>query len=67
MPDDERLLRLEERLSWLQRHLVEQDREMLKMGAAIGTLKRELAALRERATDARQGNPMPADEKPPHY
>jgi len=67
MTNGERILKLEERLTWLQRHLVEQDKVMMEMGDTIARLKRELLSLRERADGSLPGNTMPADDKPPHY
>jgi SlyX protein len=65
---NERIDRLEERLAWLQRHVVEQDKAMLEMAGQLDRLKAELTRLRQRA-DATPTNPeaSPAEERPPHY
>ena len=65
---NERIDRLEERLAWLQRHVVEQDKAMLEMAGHLDRLKAELTRLRQRAEPAA----APADanaveERPPHY
>lgn len=67
MPN-ERIDRLEERLAWLQRHVVEQDKAMLEMAGRLDRLNAELARLRQRA-EAASANPgaTPAEERPPHY
>lgn len=63
---DERLAFLEEKLSWLQRHVAEQDKAMFEMAGEIDQLKKTLNELSQRpATDA---NPPPViEERPPHY
>jgi SlyX protein len=63
--DETRLERLEERLAWLERHVVEQDKAMLEQSETLDRLTRELLTLRERAENA----PPPLDphERPPHY
>jgi SlyX protein len=67
---DERLERVEERLAWLERHVLEQDRVMLALTEELQRLKRESAAVRERVAGAEGGagaGPVPPDERPPHY
>jgi SlyX protein len=66
---NENLKRLEEKIAYLERHVVEQDKVMLEFGDELIRLRRELKLLRERA-----GSPglpetpdEPADERPPHY
>lgn len=70
MPDP-RMDRVEERIVWLERHVAEQDREMLDLGEELGRLKREMLALRQRADEREATGPgepsAPADERPPHY
>lgn len=67
MPN-ERIDRLEERLAWLQRHVVEQDKAMLEMAGQLDRLKAELTRLRQRA-EATPANAetAPVEERPPHY
>jgi len=60
---------LEERLAWLERHVTEQDKEMLALHDAFARLRRELATLRA-ASAGRDDTPAapPAPEPPPpHY
>ncbi|HEY9248376.1 MAG TPA: SlyX family protein [Rariglobus sp.] len=64
----ERIDRLEERLAWLQRHVVEQDKAMLEMAGQLDRLKAELTRLKQRAETAPSGpDPTMTDERPPHY
>ncbi|HEY9155159.1 MAG TPA: SlyX family protein [Opitutaceae bacterium] len=61
---------MEERIAWLERHVVEQDRAMLEMAETLQRLKQELVALRASGAGA---NPRAgetdgeANERPPHY
>lgn len=64
------LQRLEEKIAYLERHVVEQDKVMLGLTEQVERLKRELAGWRERVAavgDASPGPSSPADERPPHY
>jgi len=64
------LTALEEKVVYLERHVVEQDRAMLALSDQLERLKNELRGLRERvaSSDAGEGAmPAPADERPPHY
>ena len=63
----QRLIQLEERYAHLQRHVAEQDKAMLGLGEEIARLKKEIAALRVRATSTTAGAGETADERPPHY
>jgi len=63
---DDRLALLEERLSWLQRHVTEQDKAMLAMAGEIDQLKKRLLELSQ-GPDAEPGSPLVIDERPPHY
>lgn len=67
---DERIERAEERIAWLERHVVEQDKAMLELGDQLRRLTRELELLRDRAVareGATGGDDAPANERPPHY
>ena len=68
---NERLQRVEEKIAYLERHVIEQDRAMLEMAENIAGLRRELALLRERGEPATGGaaggEGAPASERPPHY
>ena len=69
MDEAQQIARLEERLAWLERHVVEQDKAMLEMSDDLTRLRRELLALRDRLPS----NSSPtepddtANERPPHY
>jgi len=64
--DPEPLARFEERLAWLQRHVAEQDKAMLRMAEEIDRLKQQVAELRGKLTDEPDGTPGP-EARPPHY
>lgn len=66
MSDADRIRKLEEKIAFLERHVVEQDRAMLEMSDRLAALEKHLLGLRERV-ERGPDNPMPADEKPPHY
>ena len=65
----QQMARLEERLAWLQRHVTEQDKAMLKMSEDITRLRRELLVLRDRMPSGGLSPEPdnPANERPPHY
>jgi SlyX protein len=59
---------LEERITWLQRHVVEQDKAMLELSDELARLRAEMKALRERLAGLGEGSePNAPDERPPHY
>jgi SlyX protein len=63
-----RLERVEERIAWLERHVVEQDKAVLELADEVQRLKRELASLRDRVAEPeRSASPTPVEERPPHY
>ena len=62
---DERLARLEERIAWLERHVLEQDKVMLTQGEELKRLRGQLELVRERV--ASRDLPLDPNEKPPHY
>lgn len=62
----ERIERLEERLAWLERHVVEQDKTMLELSDGHARLRRELEALRARL-EGGPDLPPAGEERPPHY
>ena len=69
---NESIKRLEEKIAYLERHVVAQDKAMLEMTQDIATLRRELKALRARGTGAGSNQPQGGeddlpDERPPHY
>lgn len=64
--NDERIARLEEKLAWLQRHVMEQDKAMLELAGEIDRLKKQAAELRAKPV-ADPGEPPEGDARPPHY
>ena len=66
---NERIDRLEERIAWLQRHVVEQDKAMLEMAGQLDRFKAELTRFKQRADAAPTGLEVSAaeTERPPHY
>jgi SlyX protein len=65
---DERLIHLEARFAWLERHVLEQDKAMAEMGDELRRCHRDIEMLRERLRTAETGNEAPdADRPPPHY
>ncbi|MBC2594577.1 SlyX family protein [Ruficoccus amylovorans] len=64
--DQERFNDLEARIAYLERHLEQQDREMLKQAERLALLTRELTSLKGRV-QGMDDKGMPAQEKPPHY
>jgi SlyX protein len=62
----ERIERLEERMAWLERHVVEQDKAMLALAETNDRLRRELDIMRLRGGSEPAG-PTAAEERPPHY
>lgn len=65
--DRTRILRLEERLAWFEKHVVEQDRVMLDLGEQIARLKSELRQVRDKGEAAGSGGEEPKEAPPPHY
>lgn len=69
MPDSP-LQQLEEKIAYLERHVVEQDKAMLEMAELLKRIKGELGTMRERMEDAAPGSgdaSSLSDESPPHY
>lgn len=67
--NDERIVRLEEKVAYLERHVTAQDKVMLELGDAVVRLRAELRMLRERASESGSsaGRDDLKDERPPHY
>lgn len=60
---------LEERLAFLQRHVEQQDREMLELSRQLMKLTERLARMEAKVaqgTDSAESSPA-ADERPPHW
>ncbi len=66
-PDHARILRLEERLAWFEKHVVEQDRAMLELAEQVSRLKAELRSVRDKAEHAGSGGEEEKEAPPPHY
>lgn len=65
---DDRLLRLEEKIAYLERHVTEQDKAMLEMSDDVARLRLQLVKLREQLNAAAEsGVEEKASERPPHY
>ncbi len=64
----ERVERLEERLAWLEKHVLAQDKAMLELHEEIDRLRKESRSFRDRLDSAvtEGGGPLP-EERPPHY
>jgi SlyX protein len=67
----EAITRLEEKIAYLERHVVEQDKAMLEFADELARMKRELTLLSGRlgasgARSAPDDSPAP-EERPPHY
>lgn len=68
MDIDQKIFRLEERLTWLERHIAEQDRVVSAQSFEIESLKTNLATLHKQLRDnAPPGQTPPGEERPPHY
>jgi SlyX protein len=61
------LRRVEEKIAYLERHVVEQDKAMLELSDEIARLRLELRQLRAQRAPQSGGEELPADERPPHY
>jgi SlyX protein len=80
---EERIIRLEERMAWLERHVMAQDKAMLEQARRLDRVIAELGRLQARAgheiesaeragldlgVDGTElGGARLADERPPHY
>ncbi|HVU22619.1 MAG TPA: SlyX family protein [Opitutus sp.] len=61
--------RLEEKIAYLERHVVEQDKAMLEFAEDLARLRREVGGLRARTTELAEevASDEPVEERPPHY
>ena len=67
---NESITRLEEKIAYLERHVVEQDKAMLELSEEIEQLRRELKLFNVRLAaggSASGGENQLTDERPPHY
>ena len=72
MDIESRIAQLEERLTWLQRHVTEQDKVINSQSLEIKKVTNALLALKNRLPDhpdlAAEGDARELpDERPPHY
>jgi uncharacterized coiled-coil protein SlyX len=67
MNDAERAIRLEERFTFLERHVADQDKAMLALAEDMASLRKDLASLRARLDSIPGPGESPIDERPPHY
>ncbi len=58
---------LQIKLTFLERHIEEQDRVIYSMQSDLEKLRKEVERLKERADVNSGGGDMPANERPPHY
>ncbi len=66
--DDERSRKIEERLAWLERHVLEQDKAMMELGDELARTRKVLQQMQERLrSGGESGEIADADERPPHY
>ena len=67
-PLNESVKRLEEKIAYLERHVVEQDKAMLELADDLARLRKELLKLRTvRRNRLRVKFSRGGDERPPHY
>ncbi len=70
---NESIKHLEEKIAYLERHVLEQDKAMLELAGDIGRLRKEMQKLRERnaasggVSEGDGGAASPAEDRPPHY
>jgi len=66
--DDERYRKIEERVAWLERHVLEQDKAMMELGDELLGARKLLQQMQERLrTGGDAGEISDANERPPHY
>ena len=64
----EELKSLQERITFLEKHVTEQDAEMYQQAKRIDALQLTIKKLELKLSALEDGGgDMPADEKPPHY
>ncbi|MDD3178976.1 MAG: SlyX family protein [Opitutaceae bacterium] len=68
MSDIERLIQLEERYAFLEHHVAEQDKAILRFSEEVTKLQLEIAGLRSLlAAAAESDDDALPDDRPPHY
>jgi SlyX protein len=66
----EDITRLEEKIAYLERHVIEQDKAMLEFAEDLGRLKRELRSLSTKLSNSGAtglSDTSSPEERPPHY
>ncbi len=58
---------LESKIAFLERHVEEQDRVILKLSQNLASLTEEIGNIKQAMQAAEQSLPGHPDEKPPHY
>ena len=58
---------LESKIAFLERHIEEQDREILNLRKILDKVLQDVESLRNSVQQTSQQNSDPATEKPPHY
>ena len=66
---NERTEKIEERVAWLEHHVMQQDKEMMELAEMLNRTQRELLRLRERAVslDENSLSAQAVEDRPPHY
>jgi len=66
---NDNIKRLEEKIAYLERHVVEQDKAMLELADNLARLRKELRKLQDRPAGdrAESADEAPLNERPPHY
>lgn len=60
--------KLENKITFLERHVEEQDKEMLRMNSELAAVAKGLADLRDRIESRFEANKESSeDQRPPHY
>lgn len=67
MDIETRISRLEERLTWLQKHVAEQDRVISAQSFEIDALKTKLALIKSQLGESTQPVDPAPGQRPPHY
>ena len=64
----EQIADLEIKIAFLERHIEEQDKVMMRLSNAVDALQKEMARISQNQRSQSSGSDAaPADEKPPHY
>ena len=58
---------IESKIAFLERHIEQQDKEILKMRESLEKVLLDLESLKSSAQHSSQQNSDPGTERPPHY